>query len=782
MRNRIILVISFQIIIRSLFYGAIPNLEKLSIISGHVKDAKTGENLIAANVYIKELGLGAVTNSYGFYSVSVPNGKYTIGCSFIGYITVEKEVLLTEDYVMDIELIKDLQQIEEIVVTAQKKNSHITSLETGTIYLNIQSINKIPALFGEVDILKAIQLLPGVQNTSEGSSGFSVRGGASDQNLILLDEATVYNVSHLLGFFSVFNSDAIKDVKLYKGDIPASNGGRLSSLLDVRMKDGNSKNFSCSGGIGILSSRLTLEGPIHNDKTSFIISGRRTYADLFLPLSSNKDIRDNKLYFYDFNAKLNHTFNDNNRIFISGYFGRDVFRNQFAGMEFGNKTFTLRWNHLFSRKLFSNFSLIHSNYNYELGTPDGQPNSFKWNSALKDISFKTDFIYYLNPTFTIKAGGISTYHHFMPGTAKGTGPETLFTKFILPDHYAMEHGIYLLSETQLNKKFGIKVGVRLSVFQNFGKATIYNFDNTFNVIDSTIYKKGELFNTYAGLEPRLGLTYSLNDAMSVKASFARTRQYIQLAQNSTSGTPLDVWFPSSPNIKPQVSDQVSVGLFKNMQNNSIETSVEAFYKVMRNTIDFKDHAQLLLNPLLEGEVRTGTAHSFGLEFLIKFSMKRLDGWIAYTLSKAERIIKEINHGEVYPAPFDKPHDLAIVLNYQLSQRIAFGTNWIYASGNPVTFPTGRYEILGAIVPSYSNRNTYRMPAYHRLDLSIIIEQKKKPNKKWSGEWNFSVYNAYGRKNTWAINFVQDKDDPSVTYAEKTYLFSIIPSLSYNFKF
>ncbi len=652
----------------------------------------------------------------------------------------------------------------------------------GTTQLPIKAIKNIPAFMGEVDVIKAIQLLPGVTTTAEGSSGFSVRGGASDQNLIILDEATVYNASHLMGFFSIFNNDAIKEVKLYKGDIPASSGGRLSSLLDVRMKDGNSKHFSATGGIGSISSRLTLEGPVFKDKTSFIIAGRRTYADVFLPLAKNKDIRDNKLYFYDLNAKINHIINDNNRIFLSGYFGRDVFKNQFAGIDFGNITTTLRWNHLFNSRLFSNVSLIHSNYDYELGTPPGQPNAFEWKSNLQDNTLQADFIFYPNPFTTIKFGAASTYHHFLPGAANGIGQESLISEFVLPHNYAFEHGIYALSENKIGEKISIKSGLRFSAFQNIGKATVYNFDPDFNSIDSTVYKSGKIYNSYGGLEPRLGITYLITKSTSLKASYSRTRQYIQLAQNSTAGTPLDIWFPASRNIKPQVSDQVSVGVFRNFKSNMIETSIESYYKKMRNTIDFKDHASLLLNPKLEGETRIGEAWSAGLEFLIRLNLEKLNGWIGYTLSRTERKIKGINNDQPYAAPYDKPHNITAVLNYQFSRKLRVGLNWIYSTGNPVTFPTGRFEILGAVLPIYSKRNEYRMPDYHRLDLSLTYEKPPKEGKKWQSEWNLSLYNVYGRHNAWSINFVQDEINPTITRAELTYLFSFIPSITYNFNF
>ena len=751
-------------------------------VSGHVTDAETGEELIGASVYVKELGTGTVSNQYGFYSISLTEGNFTLGYSYVGYKTVEKTFNFKSNLNFDVELVPDAKFIDEVVVSAERKNSNVSSLETGTIKLPIQSIRKIPALMGEVDVIKAIQLLPGVQSTSEGSSGYSVRGGSMDQNLVLLDEATVYNASHFIGFFSVFNNDAIKDVKLYKGDIPASSGGRLASLLDVRMKEGNTKQFSAKGGIGIISSRLTLEGPVLDENTSFLLAGRRTYADIFLPFASNEDIQDNKIHFYDLNMKVNHIINENNRIFISGYFGRDVFENIFAGMNFGNKTFSMRWNHLFSPKFFSNFSLIYSLYDYKLFTPEDQPSAFEWKSNLKDHSIKSDFIYYANPLTTYKFGYVLTYHNLNPGLARGLGTENLFSEYKLPENYALEHGMYFQSEEKIAYRLSIKYGLRLSIFQNFGDATVYNYDENYNSTDSTIYAKGEFFNTYAGLEPRLGLNYSFNDENSLKASYSRTRQYLQLAQNSTAGTPLDIWFPSSPNVKPQLSDQVSIGYFRNFRQNTIETSVEAYYKKMRNTIDFKDHANLLLNPKLEGELRFGEAESYGLEFMINITEKKFNGWISYTLSRTERIIEGINDGHAYFAPYDKPHDIAIVLNYQLTDRLLIGSNWIYSSGLPYTFPTGRYEILGQIVPVYSDRNSFRYPDYHRMDLSITLTGKERPGKRFNGEWNLSVYNLYNRKNAWAINFVEDENNPNVTYAEKTYLFSVIPALTYNFSF
>ncbi|MCX6256682.1 MAG: TonB-dependent receptor [Bacteroidia bacterium] len=752
------------------------------ILSGYIKDKTNGEELINATVYVKELRTGTVTNLYGFYSISLSPGDYQLTFSYIGYKTEEKKISIKENITLNVELEPVNHQLGEVEVTGEKSNVNIKRPEMSVVKIQMQSIKRIPALMGEVDVIKAIQMLPGVQSTSEGTSSFSVRGGSADQNLILLDEATVYNASHLMGFFSIFNNDAIKDVKLYKGDIPASYGGRLSSLLDVRMKDGNSKVFSGTGGIGTISSRLTFEGPIVKDNTSFIVSGRRTYMDIFLPLSSNKDLRSDKLYFYDLNLKVNSTIDENNRLFLSGYFGRDVFKNPFAYMDFGNQTLTLRWNHLFSKNLFANTSLIYSNYNYNIGTPAGNPNSFLWTSNLTDVGGKLDFNYYPNTENTVRFGYQLTFHRFDPGTAQGLGDSTIFAKYSLPLSYDLEHGLYISNEQKIGSLLTLKYGIRLSVFQNVGPGTIYHFDSSYNSTDSTVYKKGDFFKTYAGLEPRLGLTYTLTEESSIKASYSRTLQYIQLASNSTAGTPLDIWFPASPNVRPQVSNQVATGYFRNFFNDQVETSVEVYYKMMDHVIDFKDFAQLLLNRKLEGEIRSGTARAYGAEFMVQLNTGKLNGWISYTLSHTERTINAINNGKPYLPPYDKPNSVNLVLNYEYSKRVVFAANWIYATGAPLTIPTGRVEVEGVISSVYSDRNTYRMPDYHRLDLSLTLKGKDVPGRKWSGEWNFSVYNAYARHNPWAIYFVQDEKQPSKTYAEKIYLFSLIPAITYNFKF
>lgn len=752
------------------------------IISGHVRDAATGEELIGANVAIKETGAGAMTNTYGYYALSLDPGFYTLVISYVGYITETRPIQLAEDLSIDVDMAESMQELEEVTVTAEAGNANITRLETGSTQLPIQSIRKIPALLGEVDVIKAIQLLPGVSVTSEGSSGFSVRGGSSDQNLILLDEATVYNASHLMGFFSVFNNDAIKDVKLYKGDIPASSGGRLSSLLDIRMKDGNNKEFRGTGGIGTISSRLTLEGPLFSEKVSFLLSGRRTYADIFLPLAKDTAVQDNSLFFYDLNGKMNWTINENNRIFLSGYYGKDVFANDFAGMYFGNRTFSFRWNHLFSKRLFSNFTLVNSHYFYDLGTPDGSTPYFNWLSYLDDYGFKGDFIWYAAPEHTFKYGLSSFYHIIKPGMISVSDQDGNNTNSELDDNRALENGLYFSGESRFSEKFSLRYGLRYSQFFNIGPATVLEYDEDYEVIDSTQYQEGEFYNMYHGLEPRLAAIYLLNDRSSIKASYSRTRQYLQMASNSSAGTPLDIWFPASPNIQPQVSDQVSGGYFRNFYDNKFETSVELYYKKMTNSIDFKDHAQLMLNPRLEGELRIGEATSYGAEFYVRYDISKFSGWVSYTYSKTMRDIPEINDGQPYAAPYDKPHDLAIVFSYEASKRISLAANWIYSTGIPFTLPAGRYQILGNILPVYTGRNEYRLPDYHRLDLSLTIRGKDKPGRRWQGEWNFSVYNAYGRKNVWTLNFVQDDTDPNRTYAEMTYLFSVIPAITYNFKF
>ena len=751
-------------------------------VSGYLKDHSSGEVLIGATIWIPELGTGVVTNPYGFYSASVVPGNYTFRYSYVGYESQEKPLHIDRNLSLNVYLEPVPEELDEVVVTGRRSDQQVSAPEMSLVKINTGTIGKVPAFLGEVDLIKVIQLLPGVNATSEGTSGFSVRGGNTDQNLIILDEATIYNASHLMGFFSVFNNDAIKEVTLYKGDIPAAYSGRLSSLVDIRMRDGNARKVQATGSIGTVSSKLTLEGPLKKDRSTFLISGRRTYADLFLPLSKNEDIRDNQLFFYDLNFKLTHQFNQNNRIYLSGYSGRDIFRNQFAHMGFGNQTASIRWNSLLSRKLFFNLSLISSDFTYELETPEEEKNSFRWASLLRDYSARADFTWYLAMSHTLRWGTSLIHHRFSPGNITGTGGQSRFSSYSLPLKYALEQGFYISDEFKASEKVTLKAGLRLSQFRNTGPGVFYEYDEQYAPSDSVRYPRGDVVNTYSLLEPRMGLTFLASERASVKGSYSRTVQFLMLAQNSTAGTPLDIWFPASPNVKPQVCDQFALGYFRNFYRPELEFSTEAYYKRFSHVTDFRDHAQLFLNQYLEGELRFGEGVTYGIETMVRKNYGRLTGWLSYTWSRSFRTIPEINDGRRYNAPFDKPHALNLVASYDPGRRLFASLTWVYSTGLPVTFPTGRAFVGNTLVPVYSGRNEYRMPDYHRLDLSLTFRGKIRPERKWHGEWNLSVYNAYNRHNTWSINFVEDDNDPNLIRAEKTYLFAVIPAITYNFKF
>ena len=752
-------------------------------LSGYVKDSENGETLIGVNVYVNELKTGTVTNAYGFYSISIQPGNYNVKFSYLGFTNVEKQIELKLNTTLNLELKPMQKELEEVVITAERAEANVKQPEMSVNKLDNMAIKKIPALMGEVDILKTIQMLPGVLPTAEGTSGFSVRGGSMDQNLIVLDEATVYNASHLMGFFSVFNNDAIRDVKLYKGDIPPMYGGRLSSVLDVRMKEGNAKKFSATGGVGLISSRLTLEGPIgKKKKISFLVSGRRTYADLFFPLLTDTSAKKSIMYFYDFNLKLNYQMNQNNRFYLSAYLGRDKFGQKgTSDAGFGNKTATLRWNHLFSEKLFLNVSAIVANYDYALKMTMGGDN-YVWNSKMLDYSVKADFNYFLNPENEIKFGFSSTYHYFDPCEAYVEGSKDTMT-VPYPKNYAIEHGVYVSNQQKIGDKLTVKYGFRYSVFQNIGKGTIYTFNEDYKSTGSTSYPSGKIYHTYTGFEPRLGVNYSVDGNSSIKSSYSHTYQYMQLASNSTGGMPLDTWFPSSPNIKPQQADQFAIGYFRNFFDNKIETSVETYYKKMTDVVDFADNAKLLMNPWMEGEIRSGKAQAYGLEVFVKKNEGKLTGWVSYTLSKVKRKINGINFGNWYPSPYDKPNTINVVASYEFSKRHIFSANWIFASGAAITAPDGEYQGENTIKKHYSTRNGYRMRDYHRLDLSFTMKNKTKPGRLWQSEWVFSLYNAYGRHNDWMLNFVEKKDSPGKLTAQRWYLpFVFFPGITYNFSF
>jgi hypothetical protein len=753
------------------------NSKKKSTISGVVKDAKTGEDLIGATVYIKESSNGSTTNAYGFYSLLLAQGKYTVVAQYVGYEPQEKVITLSDPVKVNFALSDQVNELKEVVVTSKRKDENVSATQMGVQKMDIKEIKSIPVLFGEKDVLKTIQLMPGIKSSGEGSSGFNVRGGASDQNLILLDEATVYNASHLMGFFSVFNSDAIKSMSIYKGNEPAEFGGRLSSVLDIKMNEGNNQKFSVNGGLGLISSRLSIEGPLVKDKGSFIISGRRTYADLFLKLSSNSDINSAKLYFYDLNAKANYQLNDKNRLFVSGYFGKDALGIDAFGINWGNSIANLRWNHLFSNRLFSNTSLIFSNYVYKIYIDIGEALDMNIISRIQDYGIKQDFQLYSGNNSTLKFGFNTVYHKIIPGAVTSDGSISMNS---LSNKYSWENAGYFSHEIKLNAVLNMEYGARLNTFSLLGGGNFYTYDSEGNTIDTTFYSSGKFVKTYVNIEPRLSFNYRLNTTSSFKAGYARNVQNLHLLSNSTSESPTDMWIPSSNNVKPEIADQVSLGYYHNFKDNKYEFSVESYYKKLQNQIDYKDGAQVNYNDNAESQILFGKGRAYGLEMLFRKNYGRFNGWISYTLSRTERKFDDINSGNWYPAKQDRTHDISLVGIYELSKKLTFSATWVYYTGNAVTYPTGKYEIDGKTMFLYTNRNANRMPAYHRLDLGLTWIRKK--TEKFESSWSFSLYNAYGHRNAYSINFEDDENDPTRTVAVRTTLFRFVPSVTYNFKF
>lgn len=783
--NRYLLIIFILFLSSNFLHGQVQ--EKFTL-NGQITDANSGEDLISATIYVPELNIGATTNVYGFYSLTLPKGSYEIIYSYIGFENQVVTLGLASDVTKDVELSESGTVMGEVVISAEKEeiDQNVTSTEMSVDEVSIETVKKLPALFGEVDIIKVIQLLPGVKSVGEGSSGYYVRGGNVDQNLVLLDEAPIYNASHVLGFFSSFNPDAIKDMKLYKGAIPSHFGGRLSSVLDIRMKEGNAKKFAGSGGIGSLMSRLTLEAPI-GDKGSFMIAGRRSYIDVVAKtvqkLRGKESEDDNDFYFYDLNAKANYRINANNRIFASGYFGRDVLGfdgdDESFRVEWGNSTSTLRWNHLFSQKLFSNLTYYYSNYNYLLDF-EADLSRFKWTSNLREHSLKFDLGAYLNPENTLRFGLHTIQHNIAPGNIETFENEEVDQTFDIQSNRSYESAVYVNNEQVVSDKLKLDYGLRWSILTNVGPQDVYNLNPNYEVVDTTLYDG--LYNTYWNFEPRVGIRYKLNNSSSIKASYNRTAQYIQLASNGNSATPFDIWFSSSKQVEPQLADQIALGYFKNIRDNTIELSAEVYYKDFKNSIDFKDHAQLLLNENLEAELRVGKARAYGLELMMKKTQGKFSGWISYTLSKVEKKIPSINNGEWYNAKYDKPHDLSVVAAYEFNKQFSFGSSFVYSTGNAVTFPTGKYDFLGVAVPIYSDRNAARLPNYHRLDFSVTYRSKKNATRRFKSEWVLSVYNLYNRRNAFSIDFKQEEANPNITYAERSAIFAIVPSITYNVKF
>ena len=744
-------------------------------LKGRVAERSTGEPLAYALINVKGTSFNALSDSNGNYTILFEKiGVYVVSVSYIGFSEVTKTVDLNRSQTLDFNLEGNMM-LDEVVVTSSMPDEKVKTLIMGVEKLTAAEIKQMPSLMGEVDVIKAIQLLPGVQVASEGGSGYSVRGGSPDQNLILLDNTTVYNPSHLLGFFSVFNNDVISGLDLYKGDFPLKFGGRLSSLLDVKTKNHHPEKISAVGGIGLISSRLMLEGPI-GEKTSWLIGGRRSYADLFLKLSENKALRRSSVYFFDLNGKFRHRFSNNDVIDISGYYGKDNFGADPGLFNYGNGALSLEWRHIFTGKLSSKTSFNISSYDYGLESKL-EGSKATWVSSITDYMLRMDMTHSISDLWNLTYGLSSNFHNFKPGYASMLG----VADYKVEGSNALEHGVYLSNEQKFSDIFSVKYGARLSIFQNIGKATVYNYNEDYMPSDSLVYKTGQIYNSYFAWEPRVGLMLKLGETSSIKGSYVHNVQFMQLANNSASGSPLDIWFPASPNIKPQIVDMFSVGYFRNLSDNMYETSVEIYYKNHKNVIDFAEHANLMLNKHLEGEVRVGTGRAYGAEFMVKKNKGDLTGFVNYTLSRSERTIPEVNKGKTYLSPYDKTHSVNIVANYEISKRFSASAIWIYATGNPTTYPSGRFEINGEYFPIYSGRNEYRRPDYHRLDLSLTFIPKPDSRKRWRGEWNVSLYNVYGKKNPWMITYDQN-EDTGMPYAQMMYLFGIVPSFTYNFKF
>ena len=756
-------------------------------ISGVVRDAESNETLIGVSIYEEKLQIGTTTDEKGRYTLDLPLGEYILRVSYIGYTTLAKKVTVTvKPQTLNMRLQPESEKLSEVEVTSERKDRNVTAMAMSVQTLDMITIKKIPALMGEVDVIKSITLLPGVQSASEGSSGFSVRGGATDQNLILLDGAPIYNASHFLGFFSVFNNDVVKDATLYKGDIPANFGGRLSSVLDVTVKDEMPRRFGMQGGIGLVTSRLMLEAPLFDHKTSLLLAGRRTYAGLVLPFLG-EDLNKSRINFYDINAKVTQSLGKNDRLFLSFYNGHDEFNmQQMIGLGYGNSSATLRWSHIFSDRITSNLSLIGSRYRYSIDM-NYSPYDFGIKAGTDALSLNYDLAMHWNHSHTSKIGLTTGIQSYLQGEIDDRGGA--LAQYLGIDQSksvarkGLEHAIYFTHDYTPVPRFTLRAGLRLSCFQNIGAEDFYSFDPIIYIVTDTLhYGKGEVFNTVVNPEPRVAAMYRLDEHSSVKASYSRTAQYAQVASSATGGLPFDVWFPTSPNVKPQKCDQFALGYFRNFDNDAIETSVEVYYKNMQNVIDFKDNAITYGYLLIDGELRTGKGRSFGAEFLVRKNVGKFTGWISYTYSRSFRTIKGISRGQEYRSPYDRPHNIVIVANYDVSPRISLAANWIYNTGQPVTFPYGQYTINGMTYAVYNGkRNESRYPDYHRLDLSFTCKLGKLDNsRRWQHELNVSVYNAYARHNTWAITFDQGDNGSIVT--KNMYLFSAVPSISYNFKF
>ena len=765
--------------------------QKKYTISGYAKDGQNGETLIGATITVKGNARGITSNQYGFYSITLLEGDYELVCTYTGYRPKSKEIKLDADQQTDFDLSTN-SVMQELIIASKKIDGNIKNAQMGRFVLPIDQIKALPAFLGEADLLKTIQLLPGVRNAGEGSAGLYVRGGGPDQNLILLDDAIVYNTGHLFGFFSIFNSDAIKNVSLIKGGMPAQYGGRLSSVLDISMKEGNDKKFQVEGGLGLIASRISIQGPIKKNKASFIISARRTYIDALTKpfIKKNAQFYGSSYYFYDLNAKVNYRFSEKDRLYISGYFGRDVFdfvngkRSLAVAIPWGNSTGTVRYNHIFSKKLFGNTSLIFNNYNFSFEA--AQSNfKIKLASGIRDETIKQDFDLYPFTGHKIKFGGLFTYHKFTPSVVSGSQDTVVFTPQNAQPKYAREAALYIQDDWEVSNKIKINAGLRYSLFQQTGPYNIYTTDADGNRLDSTVYNAGQVVKTYGGLEPRFSIRYGINDETSIKASVTRNLQYIHLVSNSATTLPTDLWVPSTYKVSPQQSWLYAAGLFKNFSDNMFETSVELYYKRMQNQIEYQEGYTPNTLEDTENLFTFGKGWSYGSEFFINKSRGRVTGWAGYTLSWVWRKFPELNSGETYPAKYDRRNDISIVAMYQLNNRWKFSAVFVYASGNATTLPQRFYLVNGVLTQEYSRINEYRLPAYHRLDLSATYSPKRNETRNMKSEWVFSIYNVYNRKNPYFIYFDQTGsayDGTLQVQGKQVSIFPVIPSVTWNFKF
>lgn len=760
-------------------------------LSGYIRDSLSRETLIGASLNVKGQNKGVSTNSYGFFSLSLPAGSIVLTASSVGYLPVEFSVDLQKDIELDLSLMAKASLSQEIIISSRKKDANVRNAQMGKLDLSMNQIRSLPVIFGEVDPLKALQLMPGIRNAGEGNSGLYVRGGGPDQNLILLDDAVVYNPGHLFGFFSVFNGDALKNVSLIKGGMPAQYGGRVSSVLDIAMKEGNMQQTQVEGGIGTVASRVSIQGPVQKDKSSFMISGRRTYVDMLAKpfVSKESSFYGSGYYFYDLNAKINYRFSSKDRLFLSGYFGRDVFdfRNKGRSLDisipWGNATASLRWNHVFSKKLFANTTAVYNDYNFSFGAR--QDNfTINLNSGIRDVSIKSDVDYFANTNHKLKSGFQYTRHRFTPSVVSGNQDSTVFQPNNAQVKYAYEAAIYVQDDWDVNDKIKMNVGLRFSGFQQIGPYKHYLKDDNGNKLDSTSYKAGGAVKWYGGFEPRWTIRYALDEQSSVKASITRNRQYIHLVSNTGTSLPTDVWVPSTIRVKPQLSWQYAAGYFRNIKDNMFETSIEFYYKSMENQIEYKEgYTPSIRDP--EEEFVFGKGWSYGAECFIQKTRGKFTGWIGYTLSYTWRKFAELNNGNKYPAKYDRRHDLSFVTMYEAGPRWKWSGVFVYATGNTVTLPERFYLTETVLAQQFSSINQYRLAPYHRMDIAATYTPRKQEQKKYRTSWVFSVYNVYSRMNPFFIYFDQQGNAFNNTLnikAKQVSLFPVIPSVTWNFKF